>query len=270
MKLQKKVAAALLAGSLCCGGLFAEAADRETVYQVALLQSLTQGYFDGVISVKELKSLGDTGIGTFKGLDGEMIVLDGVVYQAKGDGSVVVVSNDVTVPFSNVTFFEQDAALPLYKVTDKADLEERLNRFVEDRGRNNFYMVKITGTFDTMYVRSEHGQKEPYPTLVQALAKDQTEFSFDNIRGTVVGLYCPDYMGGLNTPGWHFHFLSEDKKKGGHVLGLSAAKAEAAIDVTKRFTMKTPDEKNFHKLRLAEDLKEEIRKAEQASKEDLE
>ena len=53
---------------------------RETVYQVALLQSLTQGYYDGIVKVSELKQHGDTGIGTFEGVNGEMIVLDGTVY----------------------------------------------------------------------------------------------------------------------------------------------------------------------------------------------
>ena len=81
-------------------------ATAESIYQVALLQSLAQGYFDGSITVADLKEHGDTGIGTFDGLNGEMIVLEGVVYQATGDGSVVVPADDETVPFSNVTFFE--------------------------------------------------------------------------------------------------------------------------------------------------------------------
>ena len=76
----------------------------ETIYQVALLQSLTQGYYDGIIKVSELKEHGDIGIGTFEGVNGEMIVLDGTVYQALGDGSVQVAADDETVPFSN---FEQ-------------------------------------------------------------------------------------------------------------------------------------------------------------------
>ena len=38
----------------------------------------------------ELKQHGDTGIGTFEGLNGEMIVLDGTVYQAVADGSALV------------------------------------------------------------------------------------------------------------------------------------------------------------------------------------
>ena len=63
--------------------------DKETMYQVALLQSLTQGYYDGIITVGELKQHGDTGIGTFEGVNGELIALDGVVYQALSDGQML-------------------------------------------------------------------------------------------------------------------------------------------------------------------------------------
>ena len=62
----------------------------DVLYQVALIQSLVQGYYDGIITVGELKQHGDTGIGTFEGLNGEMIVLDGTVYQAVADGSALV------------------------------------------------------------------------------------------------------------------------------------------------------------------------------------
>ena len=55
--------------------------DRETIYQVALLQSLTLGQYDGFVKVKTLKRHGDTGIGTFDSMDGELIMLDGLVYR---------------------------------------------------------------------------------------------------------------------------------------------------------------------------------------------
>ncbi len=35
-------------------------------------------------------------------------------------------------------------------------------------------------------------------------------FLFENIRGSLVGVYFPDYLDGINMPGWHLHFLSED------------------------------------------------------------
>ncbi|MEE3396110.1 MAG: acetolactate decarboxylase, partial [Succiniclasticum sp.] len=165
MNLKKKCAAALLAGLVACSSAYAATADRETIQQVALLQSLAQGYFGGTVTVKQLRSVGDTGIGTFKGLNGEMIVLDGTVYQALGSGEVVVANDKDTVPFSNVTFFDKDITLPLTDIANKAALEERLNKIVNEKGANSFYMIKMHTTFPSILFRSEYGSQEPYPTL---------------------------------------------------------------------------------------------------------
>lgn len=236
--------------------------DRETIYQVALLQSLAMGYFDGSISVKNLKRHGDTGIGTFEGLDGEMIVLDGVVYRANRDCKINVMGDKEMVPFSNVTFFDKDFSVKLSNVPNKAALEKILNETLDQNGRNSFYMVKISGTFNEILIRSESGAKEPYPTLVEAL-KTQNEITPKNISGTVVGLYCPDFMSSLNSTGWHFHFISSDKKIGGHVLELNVKSGEAQLDKTDRFSMDLPKKQNFHALNFKQDLREDIRKAEQ-------
>ena len=169
--------------------------NQDVLYQVALLQSLVQGYYDGIVTVSELKQHGDTGIGTFEGVNGEMIVLDGTVYQAVADGSITTPSDKETVPFSNVTFFDVDKTLSLSGVADMAALQETMNGVVKELGANCFYMVKIEGTFDSIKVRSEYKQEKPYRALDAALAEDQTEFDYKDIRGTIVGLYCPDYMG---------------------------------------------------------------------------
>lgn len=190
-------------------------AERETISQVALLQSLALGYFDGVISVAELKSLGDTGIGTFRGLDGEMIFLDGVMYRANSKLQINVVDDAVKIPFSNVTFFDRDFSLYLKNIADKNSLETKLNESVTRHGANLFYIVKLPASFPKITIRSESGQQKPYPTLVQSLEATQKELTLENVQGTIVGLYCPPYMGGLNTVGWHFHFITDDKKLAG-------------------------------------------------------
>jgi len=100
MSKTKKMAAAILAGLLLGSSGYAAAADRENLSQVALLQSLAQGYFGGTVTVKDLRAMGDTGIGTFEGLNGEMIVLEGTVYQALGDGRVVVADDKEIIPFA--------------------------------------------------------------------------------------------------------------------------------------------------------------------------
>ena len=265
--MKKFLTATLLAGAILFNttSTFAAPApikDRETIYQIALLQSLAMGYFDGSISVKDLKTHGDTGIGTFEGLNGEMIVLDGVVYRANQNCEINVMGDKETVPFSNVTFFEKDFSVKLADVADKAAFEKILNEHVDKHGRNSFYMVKVSGTFNEILIRSESGQKEPYPTLVEAL-KTQKEITPKNIKGTIVGLYCPDFMSSLNSTGWHFHFISADKKIGGHVLELNLKSGEAQLDKTDAFEMDLPKKENFHELNFKQDMKEDIRKAEQ-------
>ena len=234
----------------------------ETVYQVALLQSLTQGYYDGIIKVSELKQHGDIGIGTFEGVNGEMIVLDGKVYQALGDGSVKEADENETVPFSNVTFFDSDIKETLSDLENVDALKAALDNIVDQNGRNMFYFVKISGDFERMNVRSELKQEKPYKSLDKALATDQREFNYDNAKGTVVGLYCPDYMGGLNTPGWHFHFISDDKAKGGHILDLSFKSAEAQLDKTPEFDMTLSDTDTFQEMELSKDVSDAIKKVE--------
>ena len=239
----------------------------DVIYQVALLQSLAQGYYDGIVTVEELKKHGDTGIGTFEGVNGEMIVLDGTVYQAIADGSIVVPADEETIPFSNVTFFDVDETLQLTDIRDMEELQETMNSVVGDVGENFFYMVKIEGIFDNIKVRSEYKQEEPYIPLDEALALDQTEFDYEDIRGTMVGLYCPDYMGDLNSVGWHFHFINEDRTRGGHVLQVSVKEAEAAFDISDGFEMTLSSDSLFQSMELAKDMDEAIHRAETATTE---
>lgn len=240
---------------------FAAKSDKETINQIALLQSLTLGHFDGSISAKNLKKLGDTGIGTFDGLDGEMIFLDGVIYRADQNCKINVVDDSSTIPFSNVTFFEKDFVTRLENIFGKIALESSLNELVKKHGENNFYMVKIKANFDEILVRSEKISQKPYPTLVKAL-ETQKEILQKNIDGTIVGLYCPEFMSSLNSFGWHFHFISADKNFGGHVLEMKVKSGEVEFDKTDKFSMILPKNEDFQKLDLGKDLSADIKKAE--------
>lgn len=270
MKLKRKgtLLAAAVAGLFSIGlsAANAEEPDRESIAQVALLQSLAQGYFGGTITAKDMLARGDTGIGTFEGLNGEMIALDGVIYQALGDGTVIVAPDKTVIPYATLTFFDNDYEVKLRDIKSKADFEKALNAVLKEQGVNSFYMVKLHAEFDSVLFRSEYGSQEPYPTLVEALKGKQTEFTEKNIKGTLVGLFCPNYMKELNSPGWHFHFISDDKKKGGHILELSLKDGSAYLDKTDRFTMLLHDDPAFHKINLSKDMSEDIRSAEQDTK----
>ncbi len=263
------MAAILLFSVWGCGGNYnagdSDEAGGEIIQQVSLLQSLTLGDYYGSMTVSELKKLGDTGIGTFEGVNGELIMLDGQVYRAAGDGTVEVVEDEEKIPFADVTFFDKDETSTLTDISDVKVLQDKLDEIVAEHGKNNFYMIKLEGEFSEMNVRSEKPQSEPYHPLAEVLETDQTFFDYKNIKGCVVGLYCPPYMSSLNAVGWHFHFISDDKQSGGHVLGLKADSLDLSIDPTKGFAMTLPGDQAFEDFDLTIDQSEDIEKVEKAN-----
>lgn len=127
-----------------------------------------------------------------------------------------------------------------------------LEPYVEGN-RNVFYVLKAAGLFKTMHVRSCFASEKPYPTLSK-VAENQREFHFENTRGDVIAVWCPQYVNGINLPGWHFHYLSHDKTQGGHILGLSADELSAKLNKVERFELTLPTNPEFAARDLCEDL----------------
>src|SRR5215469_16603163 len=61
---------------------------RHTLYQVSTATALVEGVYEDDVQVSTLRKHGDLGLGTFEGLDGEMVIVDGHFYQLRSDGSV--------------------------------------------------------------------------------------------------------------------------------------------------------------------------------------
>ena len=77
------------------------------MYQVSTLQALMLGYSRAVIPVSELLNHGNIGLGTFKDVDGEMIVLDGSCYRAMENElwkTVMLLWQNQTVAFRFLLF----------------------------------------------------------------------------------------------------------------------------------------------------------------------
>lgn len=227
---------------------------KHTLYQAALLQSLVLGHYEGFIPVKDLMGHGDYGIGTFDSLDGELVMVDGQVYQVNGKGEVKKPEGTVKVPFADVFFFEPDRTLPLEHIGSLAKLRGEADDFINRWGKNYFYGIRIHGTFEKMYTRSEKAQQKPYRRLDEAMKTDQVEFHFEHTTGTLIGLYCPAFMASLNMPGWHFHYLSDDRSRGGHVMDLSLEKGTAEFCLLSDFSLALPKSSSFGKIDFTTDL----------------
>lgn len=206
--------------------------DREVLYQIGSLDGLMAGQFAGKGSVAELLAHGDIGLGTYDGLDGEMIVIDGRCYQALADGTVNVAVNNETTPFAQVSRFDVDGTVGLHGVVNLSQVEALIEGSLPSNG--TFYVLRIDGTFDNITVRSVPRQVLPYPTLSDVLA-EQTVFQYQNLAGTMVGIWSPSDAAGLSSAGFHFHFISDDRTRGGHVLDLDLSDLTAQWDGTAHY-----------------------------------
>lgn len=232
--------------------------DQETLFQTSTVSALVEGVDEGDTTIKALKQHGDFGIGTFDDLDGEMIELDGTFYQIKSDGHAYPVKDSVKTPFATVTFWQPDITVLLSQTLDYAELQDYLNRLIPSQ--NMFYAIKIQGRFDYVQTRSVH--KQPNHTRLAEAAAHQPTFEFHNIDGTLVGFWTPPFMQGINVPGYHLHFITQDRKLGGHLLECRTRDVTVGIHHTPDFHMAVPETTDFQAADLSQDTRAELNQAE--------
>ena len=208
------------------------------LFQTSTVEALLDGNYDGDVTFAELGARGDFGLGTFDALDGEMIGLDGAFYQVKADGRAYEVDEQARTPFAVVTFFEPARLETLDGPMDYAALRAHLDRNLADS--TTVCAVRVDGRFDYVKTRSVPRQRKPYPPLVEVV-EHQPTFEFSDVRGSLVGFRFPDYAGGLNVPGYHFHFITEDKSAGGHLLECHISHGELRIDHESDLELELPE-----------------------------
>lgn len=226
------------------------------LYQLSTLNALIEGVYDGDTKCGELKTKGDFGIGTFNALDGEMIVVNGKVYKVRSDGKTVSVPDSELTPFAAITYFETNNTLEPESGMSLKQLQEFIDFSLPTK--NIIYAVRITGTFKHVKTRSVPKQNKPYPNLVE-VAKTQPVFEFKDIKGALIGFRFPQYMDGVNLPGYHLHFLSDDKSCGGHLLEVTLDKTKIETDDIHSYTLVLPDSEEFYRADISKkDGKAEI------------
>ena len=211
--------------------------------QVSTYQALDMGLYDGEMTYGQLAEYGDFGIGTFTGIDGEMVALNGHFYQALADGTVRQADPGMKAPFAMVHFFRGDRRVHLVEsIRDMEALKWYLSSHLPTANRP--YAIRIKGTFSYIKLRSVPGQSKPYPPLQDVVAR-QSMFEFATLQGTVVGYWLPEFLSGINMPGFHLHFISRDGKHAGHMLSCSVNDAEVSIDDLEGVDLIVPQNQAF-------------------------
>jgi len=231
----------------------------DTVVQVSILDALLARKFDGSLPCRELLKYGDFGIGTYDRMDGEMIVLDGILYQARTDGKVHSPDPDNRTPFATVCRFDPDETWTLEEFIDLAALKNEIDEHALNQ--NVFVAIRVDGVFPYMKTQTLQKQSKPYPPTVEVV-KSCVKREMENISGTIVGFRSPGYVRGIGDPGFHLHFLSDDRKQGGHILECNMERGVCAVDICCNFHVILPENGSaLADIDLSVDLVEEFHKA---------
>jgi len=223
-------------------------APKGTMLQISTVTGLERGLFYPVTTVGWMKQNGNIGLGAFEGMDGELLILDGKAYNAMYSGEVVAVEDNSPIVYGAVAQLSADRTESLQNIASYEQLQKSLEQLLPNK--NIFYVFKVQAAFNYLKVRSTPKQKLPYTGLADVV-KNQSIFEFKDIKGTLIGFRCPAYIQGVYAPGFHLHFISDDRQKGGHVLEANVAELTAQIGYLTQMYLVLPDNEATRKMDMS-------------------
>jgi acetolactate decarboxylase len=157
-----------------------------------------------------------------------MIAIDGEFFRADVDGNVTPVGPEERTPFAVVTSFEPtvEERLGDEEIAHEV-LLEHLDELVPAAASS--CAIRLDGRFDLVRARSVPRQEPPYRPLTEVVA-DQHVFELRDVKGTMLGFRFPAYAEGIEVAGYHLHFISVDRSRGGHVLNSRSRGLHVRLD----------------------------------------
>ena len=236
-------------------------AEREphVLFQASTIGALLDGAYEGNVTFAELAEHGDLGLGTLNALDGEMIAVDGRFFRADATGGISEVDPADRTPFALLTWFE-----PVIEVHIRKPLSHNeLIALVDDHlpGGTVACAVRIDGSFELVHVRSVPRQEPPYRPLGEVVGT-QTVFDLVDVDGTMVCFRFPDYSEGLEVSGYHLHFVSADRSRGGHVLEARPRRATVRLDISTDLHVELPPGVELESAQASRQVHEALERAE--------
>jgi alpha-acetolactate decarboxylase len=223
------------------------AAMANKLYQYSVISALMDGVASGGAELERLREQGTHGLGTFENIEGEMVMIDGVAYHLKADGSIQLASSSIKLPFAMVTRF-QPTSTRNTSLAHKDDIMKNAHEMFP-KANNLFLALRIEAVFQSIKVRTVRGQSYKGQPLAE-LGSSQTVNTYKDIRGTVFGFRSPPFSQGISVAGGHLHFVSADRDCGGHVLALEAQDALMSSAVIRHIHIELPESEQFNDAKL--------------------
>ncbi len=225
---------------------------------VSPINGIIEGLYEVPMTLEELSTHGDFGIGTFNDLDGELIRLDGQTFRLDVDGVAHIPAGEVCTPFATVTDFAPYSQEPIGLQQDKSALQAFLDKSLPSK--NMLFAIRIDGHFQQMRTRSVPLSANHTP-LVEATALEKV-VNLGDVRGSLIGFYTPAFMPSINVPGYHFHFITDDRSRGGHLIDFTIVAAQMSIQLCHRMLVNLPMTLDYLGADFVRDARSDLLKAE--------
>lgn len=229
------------------------------IFQVSTINALLEGAYEGTQTVAELKASGDFGIGAFGDLDGELFFNKGLMYQIRSDGKIYFPDDSKNVSLATVTFFKPEKTVKIEGVLTLEELKGRLDLL--RASDNAFYAIRVAAAFERVKTRSVPRQHKPYPRLSE-VTKDQPVFEGKDTSGVLVGFWSPEFMQTIAVPGYHLHFVSDNRLIGGHLLDCVLSSAVIEVSEVRSLQIVLPQTQGFDRSELSSDKSRELERVE--------
>jgi acetolactate decarboxylase len=163
-----------------------------------------------------------------------------------------------------VTEFHPECEFAIDRVESFADLTAQLDSR-RDTG-NLFFAVRIDGRF--AYIRTRALCKTASGVSLVDATAHQPEFALTDAGGTAVGFWTPGYARTINVAGWHFHFVTDDRTGGGHILSCQGVDLRVQMQDLTDVRIAMPETAAFLQADLSQDPSQELDLAERGGKQD--
>ncbi len=232
--------------------------------QFGLASAFLLGLYDDKFTFKMLAEQGDFGHGTFNAIDGEMIAIDGTFYRADVDGNITIVNPEQRTPIAKMTHFKPDDIFQLQDIVDYASFQNQITNHFHKK--NTIYAIRVDATFQSLLARSESAQIKPYESINISIPKLQRSFLLENTQGSLIGYFVPDVYKSIVLSGFHFHYINDNRTKGGHVFDFKFNKGTVSLQYCTELSVILPLSTQFDQMNLNQDIDDALQVAEHGKK----
>jgi acetolactate decarboxylase len=215
-------------------GVFSQSAPSEAIHYISLNNAIHSGQFDGISPVKWVRDLANFGVGSEEKLRSEVIVLDGSFYKVTASGELTLMKGDDQLAYAALKQFTPDTTIRYEKPFRYDEVLSYLDKVID---LNGFSAIRIDALFDFATFRCYAEQTKPYKPIDEV---PEIIFTKQNVRGTLVGFYTPKSANVMNSPAYHFHFIDDEHKNGGHFKTGILRELVIQVDYAQAITIHLP------------------------------